>query len=394
MTAALLSLLLAAAPAASDVVARVDATAVTRADLEERLRVLAERGEGTTPPKALDRLVDEALLAAEARRQGIDREPAVAEELAAQRRRLLTQALAEDLAAKAELTDEALRRLYHSSGDSIRLVLVKLGTREEAAAALARVKGGGDLAEEAKRSLDPTLAGRGGDTGPVTRAQLDPALAEEAFRAAAGALVGPVQLKLGWAIARVTERSIADEAGFAERREALASFARRSIAAEARRHLAEQLKARHGVQVDEAFLRSLGTRADATPAELDHVIATVNGSPIRYRAIHPTIAQIAAGVGHGAGPSAKISFARQAVEEQLLAAAAQERGLGASPVVARVLPGIERNVLASALVARLAAQPSAGAADPKVSSKLGELRARAKIKVDEAKLPPLASPHR
>lgn len=395
MIAPLVVLLLAgAASSGSDVVARVDAIAITRADVEERVRVLGARGHLPTPAEALGGLVDEALLATEARRQGLDRDPVVAEAVAAQRRRLLADALAADIAAKVQPTEAMLRQLYHSSGDSIRLVLVKLASREEAAAALERANAGGDLAEEARRALDPALARSSGDTGTLSRGQLDPGLADAAFRAPLGALIGPVELKLGWAVARVTERTISDEAGFAARRDALASFARRQLAAQSRQHVAEQLRARHAVKVDEGFLKSLGSRTDATPQELEHVIGTVNGNPIRYRVIHATIAQLAGGGGHLAGPSTKISLAQKAVEEHLFEAAALEKGLASAPAVTGMLPAVERNILASALVARTAANPAAGASDPKIRAKLGELRSRAKIHVDAATLGTAAAPRR
>ena len=54
----------------------------------------------------------------------------------------------------------------HGRGDrvQVRLTLAKFSSETEARAALERVKKGGDLAVEARRSLDATLAARGGDT--------------------------------------------------------------------------------------------------------------------------------------------------------------------------------------------------------------------------------------
>jgi hypothetical protein len=118
----------------------------------------------------------------------------------------------------------------------------------------------------------------------------------------------------------------------------------------------------------------------------------VNGKPLRYRTVHATVASLSGGGGHLAGPSTKIELAKKAVEERLLEDAAVERGLDKAQEVARVLPGIEWNILASAFVARTARNPAQGPADPKVRVKLAELRSRATIQVDEARLAALGVP--
>lgn len=392
MIAAIVAMLAAAAPAGAAPVARVDAAVVTLSDVRERQRVLSQRGGAATPQQALRGLVDEVLLAGEARKLGLDRDPAVTEQLAAARATVLADSLIADAAARAAPGDDMLKELYHSSGDTVRLLLSRYGSEPEARAALARVKGGLDLREEAKSSIDPALARKGGDTGTTSRGGLDPALAAVAFRVDVGELFGPVELKLGWAIGRVLERAISDESGFAARREALAAFARRRIAEQTRQHLAQQIRAKHGVKLDESFLRSLGNRTDATPAELDHVIATVNGVALRYRAVHPGIAAVAGAGGHLAGPGTKVALAERVLEERLLASAAVQRGLDKTPEVTSALAGLEWNVLASAYAARVAKDPRAGTADAKLRAKLDELRSRAKIQVDDAPLAALAAP--
>jgi len=379
-----LLLCLLGASSGAEPLARVDDTAITRADLDERLRQLAAQRRAVPPAQALSDLVDEALLAREARRIGLDRSPAMIDELASERRRLATEGLVADLARGARPPDESLREMYHSTGDAARLTLVKLTTREEAAAALERVENGGDVAAEARRSADPKLAARGGDTGLVARVSLPPALAAEVFRAGAGALVGPVQLPLGWAIARVVEVKIADEAGFAARRESLASFAREQAAGQAKQHLLGQLRSRAQVELDEPFLASLKGRTELSPAELEHVIATVNGRPLRYGAIHPTVVRLFGAVrGHGAG-AAVIGLARGEIDARLLGDEAVAKGFDRSPAVLAVLPGVERNLLAGALAAQLSRNPDLR--DPAVEARVEALRAKASIRVDRDKV--------
>ena len=63
----------------------MDDTVITRADLDERLRVLAVARRPVAPAQATADLVDEALLAAEGRRLGLRADPGVEEDLARER---------------------------------------------------------------------------------------------------------------------------------------------------------------------------------------------------------------------------------------------------------------------------------------------------------------------
>jgi peptidyl-prolyl cis-trans isomerase C len=387
----LLACLAAAAAPAEQVLARAGDAAITRADVDERRRVLGARGRAITPADAVSALVDEALLAAEARRQGLDREPATVAQIEKQRRRLAFDAQAADHAAKAQPRDEQLRELFHSGADSVRLVLVKVETEADARGVLERARKGGDLAAEARRGVDPRLAAAGGDTGEVVRAVLDPALAVEVFRAPVGSLVGPVELKLGWAVARVVSRTIADEAMFPSRREALAAFARERLAAQMRAHLAEQVLREARVTIDEAAIDALGGRKDLTAAELDRPVATAHGRPVPYRDVAHAVDRIASAArGHSVSTRAKVGAVRQELEARLLGEAALANGYGAAPGVVATLGGIERNILAGALAARLAGGP-ADAAHPKVRERLDALRARTKVSVDRKAVAALGS---
>lgn len=382
--AALLWLATAAAPSPADVLARVDDVTITRADLEERLRVVGPRRR-LSPQDAVAELVDEALLAADARRQGLDRDPAVAEELDAQRRRLAADAYVASIAEAIKPSETQLRSMYHASGDQVRLTLAKFLTEEEARAAVGRVKKGGDLAAEARRSPDPNLAATGGDTGQLSRALVDPALVDAVFREPVGALVGPVKLELGFAVARIVERTVADEAGFAGRRDALVEMARTRGAQQARTHLVEQLRRSSGVTLDEKFLASLGTRIELSPAELAHPIATVNGHPVPYSAIHGQVAELfRVARGHGAGPAARQRLAWQEIEARLLGGAALAKGMDRAPSVRAVLPGIERNLLAAAAAAKLGR--NADLRDPAVRARIDALRRQAKVQVDQGRV--------
>ena len=135
-------------------------------------------------------------------------------------------------------------------------------------------------------------------------------------------------------------------------------MARAGALSQVRAHLVQQLKHASGVRLDEPFLTSLGDRTNVTAAELSHVIATIDGTPVEYGAVHPDVAQLFGMVrGHGIGPSARIDLAWKEVEARLLAREATSKGFDRAPAVRGVLAGIERNLLAAAVAARVGKTP-------------------------------------
>ncbi|HTN51539.1 MAG TPA: peptidylprolyl isomerase [Anaeromyxobacter sp.] len=351
---ALLLAALAAAPG-DEVVARVDGIAIPRSAVVRRASDFRARGESLQPAEVLASLVDEALLAAEGERLGLRQEPAVAARLEAERRRIAAEVLVEtEIASGISPPEDALRRMFHGTADSARLQLLIYETKDAAQAARDRLAQGGSLEAEARAALIAKVAPRDGGAPEAIRAQLDPALAEAVFGAAPGALVGPVALKNGFAVARVIELNVAAEAEYAARREAVLRHARKELTAQAVSHYTGQLRKQAGVTLDEPFLQGL-QGLQASPAELDHVLATVGGRSLRYRDIHPSLEAVAAGSGHMAGPTIKIQLAWREIDARLLQDVAVQRGYEKRPETLARAAVAERNVLALALADRIRA---------------------------------------
>ncbi len=118
---------------------------------------------------------------------------------------------------------------------------------------LARLQGGADFAEEAKKSSDdPSNKDRGGDLGSFPRGRMDKAFEDAAFGAEVGKLVGPVRSQFGFHIIRVdhheAERTIALDQ--------VAEVIRKSLVSEKAQRLAE---ARANALRKEILTRPAGT---------------------------------------------------------------------------------------------------------------------------------------
>ena len=348
------------ATAAGDVVARVDGVEIARRDLAERAAELRARGMPASPEQAVDSLVLDVLLAAEARRTGLAQTPAVRDRAARELRRAAAAAMLEqEVAALPVAGEDELRRLYHARADSVRLRILAFPSEDAARVNLALVKRSG-VFDDATRSPAPGFAVPGWDV-PKLRAQLSPDVADLAFGAPIGAVAGPVQLQDGWAIFEVLERTVGDARGFAAEREAIAKFARDQNAELARRHARERLRLRAKITVDRAFLEGLGKRREVTAAEREHVVAKVNGQAVRYRDIEESVRRLSAGSGHAAGAVLREQMLTREIEDRLVEDVATEKGFLRDPAVVARAPWIERRVLATAMVERVAGAVAAPA---------------------------------
>lgn len=307
---------------------------------EEDLRARAGSGDRKA---ALDRLIGEVLLAQQGYREGLASDPEVARRREAARRRLAAERFVA-VELPAAVSEDQLRELFHANGDEVRLDLVARATEEEANAALGRLTGGADLGLEALSSLDPKSKSGGGLLGWRKRRELQPSVAELAFRAPLATFVGPVKLEHGWAVIRVRERSVADEAGLAQERAGLRRFAEERTRELSRAHLLTQLRKQAAVTLDEAFLKSTSGSLEGSAEQGRHVVAKVRDTEITYAQVAAEVRRAfgANASGHATGPSVKLELANRLVDQALLEDAALERGYGKDPKVLAALGDSER----------------------------------------------------
>jgi hypothetical protein len=331
-------------------------------------------------------------------------------------RKAAVAVLVETQIGAGEPPESRLREMFQALGDSARLESLVYETRAAAHAARQRIEQGATFAAEARGAVMAQTYARPDAAPPFMRGQLDPALGDLLFASPAGKLVGPVELKNGWGVARAIKLERGTDAEFAAARPGLAKRAKELGRDEAVKHVVAQLRAKSGVTLDEAFLRGLRGK-EATPQQLEHVVATVNGQPMRYAEVFPFIVALD---GHMAGPNVKIQFAWRRVDAILLEDLAIERHLDAAPEVKARQPEFERIALADGAARRICAttpppgedeiqdyyrrnarafgrpfeavlpQAVAGAREEKCAkaagTRIAELRKKASISVDRAAL--------
>jgi peptidyl-prolyl cis-trans isomerase C len=207
-------------PEAGDVVvARVDGVPVWTSDVKREAVAQGLIGEGepldpASEPfrRTTDEVIDRRLLAAEAARRKLDKDPAVQRRLAAARERILAD-LVVDATVTGAISEQAIRTLYQEqvrlsrASEEIRARQILVATQAEAEAIRKLLASGGSFEALAmERSLDAATRFNGGDLGYFT-VDIMPDSYEAALKPAkAGQTIGPFQVEGGWALVKVEDR--------------------------------------------------------------------------------------------------------------------------------------------------------------------------------------------
>ena len=207
------------------------------------------------------RLVNDTLLAQEARALGLDREAPIPDRVEAYRRRLLVAALErEEIAERSQPTDSEVRQTFERQYRELTLQVVTAYQRPDAEGLLAELRAGAGMDALARdRSVDP-YAGRGGRVDRVDAIDLQPEIAELASTLAPGELGGPVRTDLGWTVVRLLEAGPPGAERFAQVETTVRRLVRHRKSQALRAALARAARERHAVTVDQALTGSLEAR--------------------------------------------------------------------------------------------------------------------------------------
>jgi peptidyl-prolyl cis-trans isomerase C len=219
--------------------------------------------------RVLDEVVDQKLLAAEALKRKLDKDPVAQRRLAAARERILGDMLVESVVADA-VNDKAIAGLYQEQlklarrSEEIRARQIVVGTIPEADQIRKLLASGASFEALAmERSSDAATRFNGGDLGYFTTDVMPEAYAAALNGAQKGQVVGPFQVESGWAILRVEDRREEQPIGLDEARPQIVRF----LTYDQIRDLLEKLRGRSKVEV---LVKTQGPKpvppADAAPA--------------------------------------------------------------------------------------------------------------------------------
>jgi len=200
-------------------VARVDGKVVWASDVKREAVAQGLIGEGEPLDassemfrRVLDEVVDQKLLAGEAVRQKLDRDPAAQRRLASARERVLSDILVEGVVEKA-VSENAIRELYQEQvklskqSEEVKARQIVVATQAEAQQIRKALAGGASFEALAmERSTDAATRFNGGDMGYLTMDVMPDSYRAALGSAGAGQIVGPFAVEGGFAVAKVEDR--------------------------------------------------------------------------------------------------------------------------------------------------------------------------------------------
>jgi peptidyl-prolyl cis-trans isomerase C len=242
------AMLAAALAQADSVVATVNGTPIYYSQVmraKGRLPApLQESPDSVTLPKLVPLIVEQRLLALDARSKGLDSDPEVRAQIAFVEEMVLEQAAVHRY-LNTHLTDRLLRERYERLvgnrvlRDQVRARHILVETEAVAKAAIVDLLAGADFATLAREiSIDPTKQD-GGNLGYFNRSEMIPQFAEAAFALKPGEFSKvPVHTEYGWHVIKVEDRRMLPAPKFQEAEPQL----RAELTRELRSAYAEELR--------------------------------------------------------------------------------------------------------------------------------------------------------
>src|SRR5882757_388864 len=208
----------AVAPAATDKpatppVAIVDGTPISRDAYDDYLKGLL-RGKPVTDVTAdeknqvLDQMINMQLIATQADKDGLEKDPDVATRIALLRTQILADAAAQKYVKSNEPSDQDLHAAYDAATDKTEYHAshILVPTKEKADQLIKKIKGGAKFEDVAKSDSTDNSKTNGGDLGWFTTARMVKPFGDAVKGLKKGDFTtDPVQTQYGWHIIRLID---------------------------------------------------------------------------------------------------------------------------------------------------------------------------------------------
>jgi peptidyl-prolyl cis-trans isomerase C len=202
-----------ASATAPDAVATVDGKAITRSSFDDYLKGLL-RGKPATDVTAeeknqvLDQMINMQLIATQAMKDGLDKDPDVVARLDLLHTQILADAGAQKYVKGLVPTDQELHAEYDAAADKTeyhaRHILVP--TKEKAEQLIKKIKGGAKFEDVAKTESTDSSKNNGGDLGWFTTARMVKPFGDAVKTLKKGEMTAePVQTQFGWHIIKLED---------------------------------------------------------------------------------------------------------------------------------------------------------------------------------------------
>jgi parvulin-like peptidyl-prolyl isomerase len=340
------------------VIATVNGEAIRFEDLE---RLLTDMHSGASLvqrhapdlDKMLFRLINDTLLAQEARALGMQNDEPIPKRMATKRESLAgTQLEKTEIRDRAEPTDAEIELAFREEYRTITFRLLTVHDRDEAEDLLKQLEDGADLAVLAKEhSVDP-YGPKEGLVEDLPKIDMPHELAPNAFTMAPGELAGPLSTRIGWTLLQVDSFGEPDPERFDELERSLGNLVAFRKADALRSDLAARLREAHPVVIDDELLGAIvgeplpDGRLIPKVEDPEAIVARIGDRTITAEELGKALRTRWKGVrNEEAALAARPLVLERMIRNELMLAEALARGYGDTPEARRELHAYETRLL-------------------------------------------------
>jgi len=233
---------------------------------------------------ALQRMIENYLIAQEAKRLGLDKETDYLNAIEEYKRDLCLDALWEEELKNIIITDEELRKIYRERNTKVHVYQIFTKDKKKAKEALRRIKAGEEFKEVAKKFSEDPQAAKGGDLGFIPLERMPEKWKKTVFSLSPGEISDIIEADSGFYIIKLVEIKEPDMAKFEKVKKSM----RRKLLKEKKKIKREELinnwRKKAKVKVNKDLLEKLDPER-----EIQGIIAWVNGEPIYVKEFLPIL---------------------------------------------------------------------------------------------------------
>ena len=241
------------------------------AQVPEQVRARYESPEGKK--EFVSSLAEIKMMAIEARKKGLDKDPDLKFKLEFISEQMLAKALAESAVKEIKITDEEVSKHYNDNKDKfvtgprVKLRHILVTTEPEAKAILAELKKGADFSKIAQEKSKCPSSQQGGDLGWVNRGAMVPEFEKAAFELKKGQMSGVVKSAYGFHIIMCDDAEDQKQQSLDEARESIVNGLRAEKSDSTVKSLIESVKKNHPVTLNEEYFKNAAQVQEEQPGQ-------------------------------------------------------------------------------------------------------------------------------
>ncbi len=209
----------------SKILAKVDTTVITEADVDATIAALGQRGEAYNNPQGrkavLEQLINKNLLLCDAKKNLYEYDPKFKAELAKIKDEMLANFAIEKAIANIKVSEDEVKKFYeeHKSelvgGETVDASHILVDSEDKANEILASINEGKITFEDAAKEYSSCPSKeKGGNLGEFGKGQMVPEFDSAVFEMAVGEIKGPVQTQFGYHLIKLNKKNEAKEIPF------------------------------------------------------------------------------------------------------------------------------------------------------------------------------------